>query len=313
MGHTSRLLKLWQILKELGHTTHLLIGPQQASLLKATAAYQKNFLVIEALEPHWLDGPHVRTPRRLNYTRGKTAALRLVRDADLVISDNVSWPIEVNQRTVLYSHFTWADYLISTGKAVSEEERYRLQLIKLMVSPRGFSFPSIFFSSDSREIISLPLFEDFGVLQNQNQLEEIWVTSGVTGSNLLSDEDEELLSVSGLKVVRSETYRMLDLVSRPLAFFGRPGLASVTEALSAAVPYFPSFSGMDPELDETRRNLNQLGFNLDLEAFANMSPKRIVSDLKILTSTAKNFSETQMQPAEHWAANILALAATKIS
>lgn len=313
MGHTSRLLKLWRILEKLGHKTYLLVGPQQASLLKATAAYQKNFLVLEALEPHWLDGPHVRTPRRLGYARRKTAALGVVRDADLVISDNVSWPIEVNQKTVLYSHFTWADYLISTGKAVSEEERYRLKLIKLMVSPRGFSFPSIFFSSDNREVISLPLLEDFGVLQNQNQLEEIWVTAGVTGSNQLSDKDKELLLASGLRVVRSETFRMLDLNARPLAFFGRPGMASVTEALSAAVPYLPSFSGRDPELDETRRNLNQLGFSLDLEALANASQEQIVSDLKIRTSIAKKFSATQMQPAEHWGAKILDLAARKLS
>ena len=312
MGHTSRLLKLGEVLAELGHENHLIIGPQQASLLKAAAASRKNFLVIETLEPHWVDGPYVRTPRRLGYTRKKTAALGLIRDADLVISDNVSWPIEVNQRTVLYSHFTWADYLISSGRAVPEEERNRLKLIKLMVSPRGFSFPSIFFTSDNREMIPLPLFEDFGDLQNENQLEEIWVTAGVTGSNQLSNKDEEFLLASGLRVVRSETFRMRELSSRPLAFFGRPGMASVTEALSAAVPYFPSFSGTDPELDETRRNLYQLGFNLDLEALAGMSREQIVSDMKICTSTAKKFSQSQMQPAVHWALNLLALAARKL-
>lgn len=306
MGHTSRLIKLMASLEKLGHSSFVLTGPRQFEVLEQSASSTRSVRVLGSLQAEWLDGPHVQTPRVTNLTLEREPELSSVRDADLVISDNVTWPVEWNDNVVLLSHFTWADYFGKKVRVSFPSELDRLERVKLLISPKHFSIPSAHISSLKRTVCKLPIFEEFQALRPMLPRREIWLTSGITQSNLVSRES--LIENIGpdMPIMQHETFEMERLGAKPLVFIGRPGMASINEALSAGVSYWPAYLGRDPELDRNAATLSKLGISSKIS----LDGRHLADATKSLNGSvreAQNYGAREMQPVVSWASQIVTL------
>jgi hypothetical protein len=257
LGHARRIFHYAKGFSDLGYATSVLISDKQEKLLfnELTGIQHKNQVVTS--HSIGLDGPSTLSPSR---SEPSADIIELLSKSKLVISDNLIWPNKYAKLFYLMGHFNWIDYWANSADSekmlLAKKESDELAAIKRWLAPRHFSYTSIDLLKNIKSTIPLPRYTTDNVATDC--VDEVWLASGTTGLN------SEFLSFLGtatkenLEIKKRESHK-LSSSNAPLAIIGRPGLGTMRDAIAHGVPFLPSWSGMDSELDHNCLILMNLG------------------------------------------------------
>jgi len=298
-GHTIRMLRLHRGLIDFGVESTLIAGSLQLEAIGALD--EERVFGLNELENSWIDGPHVKTSRVDRLSEASKEVLKKIACADTVLSDNVTWPLEVNENTHVYSHFLWADFYKNMQSLVNLDcELERVSKLRSMLSPSGFAMHSQVFPSQKRFLIRLPRLGEYSELADSPRSDEIWIINGKTGANSANWSGDDLIG----RVSARKPSDLLTSKRPPKLFVGRPGMGSIGEALSAKIPFFPLYSGEDWALEGNTLNLGLLGVSPERRFEGNVSDL-LFSDLSRLDENLQSFFQEFMSDEASWVSAIL--------
>jgi hypothetical protein len=287
-GHARRLGHIALALLDLGLRSTIYATQNQINRLRPELIIKRQFPRIDYVEVrnHGIDGPVWNKTNReiIDPTRIVTDSLK---QNDLIISDNVIWPIKYNENFVLFGHFNWLNYWTIMGyehfspkvKDVFDEE---IALFKKI--PIAFQFQNFMVHPNQYAVrntcpIKLIRYKTDSQLPRtiENSL-VAWIAKGTT--NLHTEIEANLLINDKIKIIESETYNLVKAKNKPSIVLGRPGLRTIRDCLASGTPFLPIFDNLDVELNSNVTNLSKLSLYFSSESKEEGIDLRILSLLE---------------------------------
>ena len=202
-----------------------------------------------------LDGPAVEKSLLPSSPNPSVELAALISTSHLCVSDNLIWPAAYANRFILMANFLWSDYWqarVGLDPAV-ESQRELEKLISGSIKAR---YANDGLSWTTRAL--LPVSHHYGLLRYPSdrfyeQLvvgRQAWLSGGTTGLfGIDESRGNQTLSTVSPQVVRRETWKMTAGAELPWAIFGRPGIGTIRDSMSAGVPFYGvGYDIADPEL-----------------------------------------------------------------
>lgn len=264
LGHTRRLAQLASGLTSAGKEVHLFATKRNISLLEHELQELGVLNLTVPVPPIGLDSYLMHGSQFLeNKLEKPSIAHDILKQADVVLSDNSLWPITVNSNVWTFGHFLWTDYYKASVDKLSEptlESRLKCE-IELAREVKGRFLLSAFQQSDldldieTHFVPMLRYLGDDSAIYDSRNSNEIWVSIGTTGRSKFAKFETE-------RVRRLETHNFR-LGKLPRCVLGRPGLGTIRDCLAFSVPFFPISYDSDVELELNIQSL-QGGINQKL-------------------------------------------------
>jgi hypothetical protein len=287
-GHARRLGHLALALSDLGLWSTIYATQSQINRLRPELIQKADFPRIDFVEiqNHGIDGPvWDKTNRKIkDPTRNVIESLK---QNDLIISDNVIWPIKYNEHFVLFGHFNWLNYWIIMGhehfspksKDIFDEEVVLFNKITLAFQFQNFTVhPNQYTVINTHPIKLIRYKTDSQFPRTIESSLVAWIAKGTT--SLHAEIETNLLLDNKIKIIESETYNLFKAKHKPSIVLGRPGLGTIRDCLASGTPFLPIFDDLDVELISNVTNLSKLSLYLSSESKEENIGLRILSLLE---------------------------------
>jgi hypothetical protein len=297
-GHARRLGHIALALSDLGLRPTIYATEIQINRLKPELITMRHFPRIDYVEirNHGIDGPVWNSTNReiMDPTRKVTDSLK---QNDLIISDNVIWPIKYNEKFILFGHFNWLNYWTILGnghfsskvKDVFDEEVELFKKISIAFQFQNFTVHPNQYAVRNTFPMKLVRYKSDSQLPRtiENRL-VAWIAKGTT--TLHTEIETNLFVNDKIKIIESDTYNLLKAKNKPSIVLGRPGLGTIRDCLASGTPFLPIFDNLDVELISNVNNLSKLSLYPSGESTEEGIDSRILSflenrDLLFLWST----------------------------
>lgn len=299
------MLKIAEHCASLGFHVSLVVGKAHQSIEawrvdKFAAMKYTQVFVLSA--PLGLEGPQWGDPNYQTWGVPDGDLATVIRNSDVVITDNSLWPLSYSENVLVMAQFIWLDYWralsgpILTERLIFEIENVR-SIRKRFASPVFVLDPA---SIQDRTFFPLRLLEypEDSRIRELPVADEIWIVSGTTGLASDCKIPVGLLS-NGFKLIQRETFKLANSDHRPAAVIGRPGMGSIRDSLAAGIPFLPHLAENDPELVHNAKVLSDLGltFSDSQESFlVNLSSDSLATRLQDLRGIVVDFFGQESVP-----------------
>jgi hypothetical protein len=309
-GHARRLLQLMSGLQGLKEESTLLINLNQIKRLKNE---------ISALK---VDPQRVKMIPRFNFDgfveKKVTGSINreisdFIKDQNVVISDNASWPIEFNPNSYFHGHFLWPEIIREDSH--KSEIRFAKEA-SLSVSAKGWIRNEQFKIIEPTKVVdvkrtfpinNLRYKDDEYIRSLKIKDNEVWISTGTIQSNIEAAVASKTLANSKYLFKFHETFEMFHLGYRPLAVIGRAGYGTIRDCLASGVIFIPLEINSDIETNSNIRNLQNLQvlplFHRDLNI--NFSLFEQIIDLSKAQSERIGIWESISSDALYYAKSVL--------
>jgi hypothetical protein len=305
LGHARRLMYLALSFQDIGISTTMFVTQKQIKVLIPELDSLGKKLDFEEILSYGIDGPVWMNNGCLIEIPPKQI-IDLIKKCDLIISDNVIWPINFNQKFVLFGHFNWLDYWRIKGESqfsisasnIYLEERDLFKEIEWSLQFKDFKLKGELATKNSIEIKLLKYSSDlfFPLKIDANS---VWIAQGTTElyRNYILNYTHDL----PFKIFRKETFNLINSQHKPSIVIGRPGLGTIRDCLAAGILFIPTEEDPDPELESNIDNLKSLlptpTFPINQSNFVEFLEK-INSDKLLLEAWANIWPNTSQSCAD---------------
>jgi hypothetical protein len=260
-GHARRLLQLASSFQELKEEFSLLVNLNQIKRLE----YE-----ISALK---VDPQRVKLIPRFNFDgfvekKAKRSINKeisgFIKDQNVVISDNASWPIEFNPNSYFHGHFLWPE--IIREESPKSDIRFAKE-VSLSVSAKGWIRNEQFKIIEPAKVVdvkktfpinNLRYKDDEYIRSLKVKNNEVWISTGTIQSNIQAAFVSKSFAKSKYLFKFHETFEMFHLGYRPLAVIGRAGYGTIRDCLASGVIFIPLEINSDIETNSNIINLQNL-------------------------------------------------------
>lgn len=256
LGHARRLLHVARSWSSPEVNIRIILTKKQRNLLAgewqnfADKNNQNPFVIQSAIG---LQGPeHEQNARDSSEVEVET--VKILKDCDLVVTDNSLWPFTIRPDSILLAHFLWLDYYkiqIASGKQVSDTYRSFMskeeEILNSNIYFAGLE-PFRAFSLKNREAFISVHLPYYGVRIPPVRLSEpsILVTAGRT-ELLIPNLEKVRILFPNHKVTVGQTFDIPNMGYLPNLIIGRPGLGTIRDCAEFGINFSP-ISSEDPEL-----------------------------------------------------------------
>jgi len=266
LGHARRLAYLGLAFTDLGFNTTLFASRRQIDLLKSELIGLMQSAALNFIEIgyHGIDGP-VWSQTIGKIEEPEQDVVAKIKNCELLISDNLIWPIKYNPSFVLFGHFNWLNYWSQMGmsnfssKAIDifSEESHLFEKIQLAFQFKDFTVNSGHYTVNRTiQIKLLRYLTDSQFPKSTGKTHVAWVASGTTGlhKKLMSSKHIQ----ENIEFLEMETYQLIQSKIKPSFVLGRPGLGTIRDCLASGTPFLPYFGNLDIELSSNVNRLKQM-------------------------------------------------------
>lgn len=301
-GHFSRVLAIGESLAKRQHSVSMVIGqnhiglePERISVLEA----RSNSEIFVLSGPPGLDGPQWGLPESQNPESVPDEIRDVICAADLVISDNAVWPLQITSKTILMAQFLWVDYWRENSARVrtrlEKEEALLCARVKLRFANPVFLIESAVVDGSRTQALKLFSYPRDTVVGGKPVRNEIWLAGGTTGLNSVTQNFPVILP-GGFSLVSRETHLLSESSYQPAAIVGRPGLGSIRDALGCGIPFLPLWEGEDFELNHNSNVLverNLVWSDWNRSSVEGLNRPTLEDDLENLRLLVSKFVESE--------------------
>ena len=262
LGHARRLMHLALSFQDMGILTTVFATQKQIKFLLPELNSLGKKVDFKEISSYGIDGPVWLNKGCLIESPPKQI-IDLIRKYDLIVSDNVIWPIEFNQKFVLFGHFNWIDYWSIKGQSkfslntlnIYIKEKNLLKGVKYCLQFKDFKLKGDLMTKNSIGIKLLKYGSDvfFPLKIDANS---VWIAQGTT--QLYSSNIPNQIGKSPLSIFQKETFNLINSQNKPSIVIGRPGLGTIRDCLAAGILFIPIEEKQDPELESNIDNLKNL-------------------------------------------------------
>lgn len=262
LGHARRLMHLALSFQDMGIFTTIFATQKQINILIPELESLGGKIDFKEISSYGIDGPVWMKNGCLIESPPKQI-IDIIRKCDLIVSDNVIWPIEFNQKFILFGHFNWLDYWRIKGESkfslntfnIYLKERNLFKEIKYSVQFKDFKLKG---ELKTKNFIGIKLMEYSSDLFFPHNVDanSVWIAQGTT--QLYSNDSLNQIGKSPLKIFRKETFNLVKNQHKPSIVIGRPGLGTIRDCLAAGILFIPIEEELDPELESNISNLKNL-------------------------------------------------------
>jgi hypothetical protein len=278
LGHARRLLHYAARWRTESQIT-LVVTTRQRALLQNEIEFVDPFPpLIEVLECEvlGLQGPKFHA-ELVKTTRPNESVMRVLNDANWVITDNALWPFEYRPDSILFAQFIWIDYYMKSRQdwsSVITSDVFRkdlrlLEVVSRCVSLKDFGMGSVL-ELPNRTLTPLPKYiGDTDIRFTDNA----WIGYSVGTTGLAQKRN-----LFGLKesffISQIETFEIMPLGTQPRGIIGRPGLGTIRDCIALGIP-FCSIHVDDYELSHNADVVKEIGVLEDGLSYAKYDFYRI--------------------------------------
>ena len=275
LGHARRLSNLALGFHSLGYSVNLFISTHQLLKIRSEFKFPTNSIKIFIIDSHGIDGP-VWQKNGFKYVEPNMEIITEISKCDIIISDNVIWPIKYNENFYLFGHFSWIDYwenqksVVFTKRVMKIYENEYLLMNKIKKWFLTEDFQLNVEAKRNIRIVPVKLLRYF----NDNLIPDkyypeptIWISYGTTKLQDPAINYKNLMPYFNVKFL--ETFQLTTSNFKPNLVIGRPGLGTIRDCLAAGIYFYSVSSEDDLELISNRKslskfsqdNLNELTFD----------------------------------------------------
>lgn len=287
LGHARRLLEIAIGLGSLDIKCILFISQKQSTHLNLELSKYVGIIQVVQILNHGIDGPEWLNEGSPIITPSRTT-LRQINRCDLIIVDNVVWPLEYHSNCIFIGHFTWLKYWARTNNIfLPTRILHRLEIESQLFSKlrkilyfKDFSNNLIGTLPEQAEPIKLLRYDSDVCFQGKpRNTNVIWVAQGTTG--LGADIKINKKIVNQYLIEYKETFKMQSSDFLPYLVIGRPGLGTIRDCLSSGTRFLGINYNGDPELEANIRSLMTLDLYSKDDLVNAMNYKPEISNKKI--------------------------------
>ena len=263
LGHARRIFQLALAFEIHGYSTIIFATSKQIEKLVEEENLEKIQLNYCDIKTHGIDGPMWLLSGG-SITNPSYDVIAKLQKCDLVISDNVLWPIKYSKAFALFGHFTWIDYWAKVGLDgfnLSLNEVYYDELRELLDVKVWFQFSDFALEhilNLPKQIVPIKLLNYSSDNKFRNLIVDkslVWISNGTTGlKRTLSFQQRDSIV---FQVEEKETFHLLEAKKKPILVIGRPGLGTIRDCLAAGIIFYPYWDELDPELTSNVKSLKR--------------------------------------------------------
>ena len=213
---------------------------------------------------------------------------KLIKESDLVISDNIASVLKIRPDTILMGSFLWSDIILeSMGSKLLELADLELKLIKNenteMIALRDMAMPNIV--NYTSPFLTSWIVEESDYVISNSKIKNILVIGGGTGYL-----DPELISIcKQLSLSKKYTIHTSKKISSKLPesilhkvfmftnydfnqidlIIGRPGIGTLTDCVTYCIPIFGIGEYDNKEIQHNLKKIKSLFFGIDISSKIN--------------------------------------------
>jgi hypothetical protein len=272
LGHARRLSFLYNEFLKRGVPTGFILNDFQYTKCESEIQNSANGEIVISNTKNGLDGPY----SSFSDSQDNKSLLKIISEADVVLSDNVVWPAIYNDKVYLHGHFTWVDYweqldvtdCDSTQLAIEKDLKEK---IAGWFKPETFGLASSFLASKAIPVPLIRYPRDVEFSKYDRKWSDVWVSVGTTRDQQYSILALEPLEILGFRIQFLETFQFHNLKILPGLVVGRPGLGTIRDCLASGTPFLDlkeliKAEVTDPELVSNLDAMEKSGLLIAKEA-----------------------------------------------